>query len=106
MIINKNGTITCGRIKAEGVLICVDSEVKIVEEMLEKEVETVKKIKNIVVQNSQYAGDHHKAWVFDQVIRIIEGDKYEDFVKDYEYSGMFGKPGAEKEYTWDEGIAP
>ena len=106
MIINKNGTITCGRVKAEGVLICVDSEVKIVEEMLEIKIKTLEEIEKVVVTDSQYDGDHHKAWVLDQVMRIIKGDKYEEFIKEYEYSGMYGKPGAEKEYTWDEGIAP
>lgn len=67
-------------------------------------------------------GDHHKAWVIDQIVRILTGgiveetsplaggqkitylsmtDQYFDFVQEYEA----GKDGP-KTYEWDTGIAP
>lgn len=37
-------------------------------------------------------GDHHKAWVIDQMVRLLAGDDYADLV--------------ESNQPWDEGIAP
>jgi len=60
---------------------------------------------------SQIDGEHHKAWSLDQVARIVTGERYDDFIKDY----MFGEdaPTPEEEllasgdwYEWSEGIAP
>ena len=52
----------------------------------------------IAYRYGQIDGDHHKAWVIDQMVREILGEKeYEKFVKDYEAGG---------EYEWDKGIAP
>lgn len=42
-------------------------------------------------------GDHHKAWVIDQMVRALAGDKYDAIVKEACGDG---------EYTWDVGIAP
>jgi hypothetical protein len=44
---------------------------------------------------------HKKAWVIDQMCRILLGDEYEAFVKD----ARDGEDGPET-YDWDEGIAP
>lgn len=46
-------------------------------------------------------GDHHKAWVIDQVVRALTGDGYETWIRDY----RAGEDGPET-YEWDEGIAP
>ena len=46
-------------------------------------------------------GDHHKAWVIDQMVRALTGDAYEDFVAD----AKSGEDGPET-YSWDCGIAP
>ena len=46
-------------------------------------------------------GDHHKAWVIDQMCRVLLGDEYEDFVT----NAKNGTDGPDT-YTWDEGIAP
>lgn len=46
---------------------------------------------------AQIDGDYHRLWVIDQMIRVLLGDKYEEWVKEYEVPG---------EYTWDTGIAP
>jgi hypothetical protein len=41
-------------------------------------------------------GDHHKAWVLDQVARLLAGHGYDRLVEDVRAAG----------YRWDEGIAP
>lgn len=46
-------------------------------------------------------GDHHKAWVIDQIVRILSGDSYEELVK----NAKSGEDGPDT-YGWDEGIAP
>lgn len=46
-------------------------------------------------------GEHHKNWVIDQMIRILAGERYEDFVKDT----CSGEDGPDT-YRWDVGIAP
>lgn len=46
-------------------------------------------------------GDHHKAWVIDQMCRALLGDKYEAFVAD----AKAGEDGPET-YDWNVGIAP
>lgn len=45
----------------------------------------------------QIDGDHHKAWVIDQIVRILTRDDYEEWVALYEEDG---------EYEWNTGIAP
>lgn len=37
---------------------------------------------------SQIDGSHHKAWVIDQVVRELTGDKYEAFVNTYSFEGI------------------
>ena len=46
-------------------------------------------------------GDHHKAWVIDQMVRALAGDQYEQIIKD----ACDGEDGPDT-YTWEEGIAP
>ena len=46
-------------------------------------------------------GDHHKAWVIDQMVRILAGDTYDQVVTD----AKAGEDGPET-YDWDVGIAP
>ena len=46
-------------------------------------------------------GDHHKAWVIDQMVRVLAGDDYEDFVKE----SCDGEDGPNT-YEWNVGIAP
>lgn len=48
----------------------------------------------------QIDGGHHRIWVIDQMVRMLTGDRYEQFVKDY----CKGEDG--EEYEWDTGIAP
>lgn len=42
-------------------------------------------------------GSHHKQWVIDQVLRILTGEKYDEWINDYN----------DPEYPeWDQGVAP
>ena len=46
-------------------------------------------------------GDHHKAWVIDQMVRALTGSGYDKWVKERKA----GPDGAET-YGWDVGIPP
>lgn len=43
-------------------------------------------------------GAHHKQWLLDQVVRLLAGDKYADWVRDFNA----GEDGPDT-YTWDTG---
>ncbi len=43
-------------------------------------------------------GDHHRMWVIDQMIRLLLGDKYDQWVAMYN--------SAQDSDDWDTGIAP
>ena len=63
--------------------------------------EKIVKALQIIFSCGQIDGDHHKAWVIDQVVRTLLGDEYDDGIKDY----CHGEHGP-KTYLWDIGIAP
>lgn len=44
---------------------------------------------------------HHKAWVIDQMCRVLAGDAYAGFV-----ASICRGPEGPDTYSWDEGIAP
>jgi hypothetical protein len=46
-------------------------------------------------------GDHHKAWVIDQMVRVLTGERYEEVVR----LARSGEDGPDT-YDWNEGIAP
>jgi hypothetical protein len=46
-------------------------------------------------------GDHHKAWVIDQMVRALTGDGYAAFVA----NARAGADGPES-YEWSAGVAP
>lgn len=46
-------------------------------------------------------GAHHKAWVIDQMIRILAGDQYDEVIA----KACDGSEGPNT-YYWDHGIAP
>ncbi len=52
----------------------------------------------------QIDGDHHKAWVIDQMVRALTGsdDAYSEFIERYKRN----ETDPEDEYEWDSGIAP
>lgn len=49
------------------------------------------KIKKMIEEYGSFDGSDHKQWLLDQVMRIIEGDNYENWAKESE---------------WEVGIAP
>lgn len=46
-------------------------------------------------------GEHHQAWVLDQVVRALTGPSYDEFVR----RACDGEDGPDT-YEWDTGIAP
>ena len=50
-----------------------------------------------IYRYGQIEGDHHRAWVIDQVTRELLGDDYEEWVESMKEGGL---------YSYDEGIAP
>jgi len=63
--------------------------------------ERIEKAIELAVQYGGFDGVHHKAWVIDQMVRILAGDDYDQLVTD----AKDGEDGPET-YDWDEGIAP
>jgi hypothetical protein len=61
----------------------------------------IEKALEIAFMYGQIDGDHHKAWVIDQMVRALAGDDYDAWVSTYR-----GYPEDLEQYTWDEGIAP
>jgi hypothetical protein len=56
---------------------------------------------DIAVHYGGIDGDHHKAWVIDQIVRVLTGEKYEALVT----RAKAGEDGPET-YAWDCGVAP
>lgn len=63
--------------------------------------ERVQEALNLILQYGGIDGDHHKMWVLDQVVRVLTGDRYAEWVKE----AKNGEDGPQT-YDWDEGIAP
>lgn len=70
-------------------------------ESVEQLKERIDKAIEIAVRYGGTDEAHHKAWVIDQMIRTLAGEKYEEIVKD----AKAGEDGPET-YGWDEGVAP
>lgn len=63
--------------------------------------EKIEKALAIAISYGGIGGDHHKAWVIDQMVRVLSGKYYKSFVK----SACAGEDGPNT-YEWNEGIAP
>ena len=63
--------------------------------------EKIKEAINLAIKYGGIDGDHHKAWVIDQIVRILAGNNYEKIVKD----ACAGEDGPNT-YEWNEGIPP
>lgn len=62
----------------------------------------IKKAIRLVVRFGGIGGEHHKAWVMDQVVRALTTPRgYERIVRE----ARDGEDGPDS-YSWDEGIAP
>lgn len=55
----------------------------------------------IAVEFGSIDGDHHKAWVIDQMVRALAGTDYGSIIA----AAKMGEDGPDT-YEWDEGIAP
>lgn len=62
--------------------------------------ERIKEALKIAWSYAQIDGAHHKMWVIDQMVRVLCGEKYTEWIKTYE------TPDGEDYYVWDVGIAP
>jgi len=63
--------------------------------------EKIEEALELIVRFGGIDGSHHKDWVIDQVVRILTGDNYEQFV----YEACQGEDG-DWTYSWDYGVAP
>lgn len=63
--------------------------------------EDIKKVMELIVNYGQFAGEHHKMWVIDQIVQVIMKDNYDNFI----YAFCDGEDGSDT-YSWDTGIAP
>jgi hypothetical protein len=61
----------------------------------------ISKALDVAYSHGQTDGDHHKAWVIDQMVRRLLGDNYGEWIREYKH-----EDGDDNAYTWDEGIAP
>ena len=59
--------------------------------------EPITRALEIAFDYGQVDGAHHKAWVIDQMVQALTGDRYDRWVEEYTDDG---------EYEWDTGIAP
>lgn len=56
---------------------------------------------DIALRYGQIDGSYHKAWVIDQILRVLTGIRYEQVIRD----SCNGGDGPET-YAWDTGVAP
>lgn len=68
---------------------------------IEIEEEAVAEAIRTIVQYGGIDGGHHKMWVIDQVLRLLTGESYDNFVRFINLDET-----GETVYEWDEGIAP
>ena len=65
------------------------------------EEEEIKKALYFAFNYGSIDGEHHKTWVIDQMVRVLTGLSYDDWVATHND----GEDGPDT-YEWDEGIAP
>lgn len=63
--------------------------------------EKVQKAIELATQYGGIDGDHHKAWVIDQMVRVLAGERYDEVIRE----AKAGEDGPET-YDWNEGVAP
>ena len=71
-----------------------DREIEQFKEVIDKSV-------HLAFEYGNIDGGHHKMWVIDQMVKMLMGNKYDQFVK--EYCNGEGGPNT---YEWGTGIAP
>lgn len=63
--------------------------------------EPIDRAVELAVRFGGIGGDHHKAWVIDQMVRVLTGPMYETVVRE----ACDGEDGPNT-YDWDVGITP
>ena len=58
---------------------------------------SIKEASNLILRYGGTDGAHHKDWIIDQTLRILQLDNYEKSIRDTDPDG---------EYEWEVGIAP
>ena len=58
-------------------------------------------IMRLIEQFGGIDGEHHKQWVIDQIVQVLTGEDYPEWVADMKD----GEDGPDT-FTWEEGIAP
>lgn len=76
-------------------------EIETVLNMLKEKDKQIEEVLNLIFEFGQIDGDHHKAWVIDQIVKILTKDKYDEWVRNYVYDEETGDT-----YSWYKGIAP
>ncbi|MBR8182072.1 hypothetical protein KDW54_06625 [Burkholderia ambifaria] len=61
----------------------------------------IKRALDLAVRYGGIDGEHHKAWVIDQMVRTLSGSEYDELVR----NAKAGEDGPDT-YDWDIGIAP
>lgn len=61
----------------------------------------IKQALNIAARFGGTDESHHKAWVIDQMCRVLAGDGYAAFL-----AGVCAGEDGPDTYSWEEGIAP
>jgi len=61
----------------------------------------IEKAIDLAVGFGGIGGDHHKAWVIDQMVRVLAGDRYEEIVVNAKKN-----VDGHDVYCWDCGTAP
>ncbi len=61
----------------------------------------VRDVQDLITEWAGIDGSHHKQWLIDEIIRVITGDGYDQWVSAYNN----GEDGPNT-YEWDKGIAP
>ena len=65
------------------------------------EKERINEAIELAVRYGGFDGDHHKAWVIDQMVRVLAGERYEQIVQE----ACDGEDGPDS-YSWETGVAP
>jgi hypothetical protein len=61
---------------------------------------------DVAANYGQVDGDHHKAWVIDEMVRALTGHSYQQWVALYEAPVVDEDSGDRYHEEWDVGIAP
>lgn len=67
------------------------------QQMTDTEESKIEQAISLIYEYGGIDGAHHKQWLLDQVLRVLLGDEYAEWIEGYCEGD---------EYEWDTGIAP